>query len=101
MDGGCGVLLATAGGRLISFSRSGGPARITRVSIDQSWLDPSSAWWAKLDRAGEHVQSLREQVERYRAAKPFEVRPEPTDAPGRLAYLARINRQVPIESARI
>jgi hypothetical protein len=21
------------------------------VSIDQTWLDPKAAWWAKLDRA--------------------------------------------------
>jgi hypothetical protein len=66
------------------------------VTIDQSWHDPNAAWWAKLDRAWKHIESLRRVVDAYRAAKPCEIVPEPTDAPGRTAYRVRIRQQVPV-----
>jgi hypothetical protein len=61
-----------------------------------SWLDSTSAWWAKADRAQEHLRSLRGQVEEFRASKPYTVIPEPTDTPGRTAYRLRLHIPVPV-----
>jgi hypothetical protein len=66
------------------------------VSIDQTWLDRNAAWWAKLDRAEVHLRSRRDQIEQYRAANPYEVAPEPTDTPDRVAYRVHVRRQVPV-----
>jgi hypothetical protein len=56
------------------------------VSYDQTWMDQNSSWWAKANRAKEHIDSLRRQVDAYRAAAPYSLTPEPTDKPNRLAY---------------
>jgi hypothetical protein len=53
---------------------------------DPSWRDRTSAWWAKANRAKEHLASLDQLVEEFRASTPFRVIPEPTDVPGRTAY---------------
>ena len=52
----------------------------------QTWMDQESSWWAKANRAKEHIDSLRRQVDAYRASAPYSLTPEPTDKPGRLAY---------------
>jgi hypothetical protein len=44
------------------------------VSVDQTWLDRNAAWWAMLDRQ-KCLRSLRDQVEQYSAANPYEVAP--------------------------
>jgi hypothetical protein len=66
------------------------------MAPDPSWLDRTSAWWAKADRAQEHLRSLRGQVEEFRTSKPYTVIPEPTDTPGRTAYRLRLHRPVPV-----
>ena len=55
------------------------------VNFDPTWADPTSSWWAKVNRAGEHVESLRAQVAAFRASRPYFLTAEPTDAPDRLA----------------
>jgi hypothetical protein len=32
------------------------------VGYDQTWMDQNSSWWAKANRAKEHIDSLRRQV---------------------------------------
>jgi hypothetical protein len=66
------------------------------VSFDPTWADPTSSWWAKANRAGEHVESLRAQVAAFRASRPYSLTAEPTDVPDRLAYRLRFLRPVPI-----
>lgn len=66
------------------------------VTFDPTWSDPTSSWWAKAARAGEHVESLRAQVAAFRASGPYSLTPEPTDVPDRLAYRLRFLRPVPI-----
>ncbi|GAA4256480.1 hypothetical protein [Dactylosporangium darangshiense] len=66
------------------------------VNVDPQWNDPTSSWWAKANRAGEHVESLRRQVDAFRAAAPYSLTPEPTDIPDQLAYRLRLHQPVPV-----
>jgi hypothetical protein len=66
------------------------------VNIDQTWLDRSAAWWAKLDRAEVHLRSRRDQLEQYKAANPYEVAFQPTDTPDGVACRVHVRRQVPV-----
>lgn len=65
--------------------------------FDQSWLDGSSAWWAKADRAHNHLRSLDRLVAEFRASEPYTVVPRPTDIPGRTQYRLHIHKPVPVE----
>jgi hypothetical protein len=64
---------------------------------DPSWLDPTSAWWAKADRAQNHLHSLDRLVAEFRASEPYTVVPQPTDTPGRTEYRLRIHTPSPPE----
>jgi hypothetical protein len=66
------------------------------ISYDPAWDDQASSWWAKVNRAREHLDSARELTERFRASQPYSVRPEPTDTPGKVAYRLQIARPVPV-----
>src|SRR6266700_1577120 len=66
------------------------------VGFDQTWMDQSSSWWAKANRAKEHVDSLRRQVDEYRASAPYSLTPEPTEKPDRLAYRLRFSKPAPV-----
>src|SRR5262245_58677818 len=66
------------------------------VTFDQAWNDQGSSWWAKANRAGEHLASLRGQIAEFRASNPYTLTPEPTDKPGRLAYRLRFSGQIPV-----
>jgi hypothetical protein len=66
------------------------------VTYDSSWADQSSSWWAKANRAKEHIDSLRHLVDEFRASRPYTLTPEPTDTPDRLAYRLRFSRPVPV-----
>ena len=58
------------------------------VGYDQTWMDRDSSWWAKANRAREHIDSLRRQVDEYRACAPYSLTPEPTEKPHRLASIS-------------
>lgn len=66
------------------------------MSYDPAWDDQNSSWWAKINRAREHVESAHRLVERFRAAQPYSLLPEPTGTPGRVAYRLRITQPVPV-----
>jgi hypothetical protein len=66
------------------------------VTYDQNWADQRSSWWAKANRAKEHIDSLRRQVNTFRAAEPYSLTPEPTEKLGRLAYRLRFHTPVPV-----
>jgi hypothetical protein len=66
------------------------------VTYDQAWVDQSSSWWAKANRAKEHIDSLRHQVDEFRAYGPYSLTPEATEAPCRLAYRLRFSKPVPV-----
>jgi hypothetical protein len=67
------------------------------MTYDPSWLDRTSAWWAKADRAHHHLRSLGRQVEEFRASKPYTVVPQATDTPGRTEYRLRVDQPMPVE----
>jgi hypothetical protein len=56
------------------------------MTFDQSWLDRSSAWWAKAERARIDPRSLDRLVVEFHASEPYTVVPQPTDTPGRTEY---------------
>lgn len=66
------------------------------MSYDPAWNDRNSSWWAKINRAREHMESARRLVEQFRASRPYSLLPEPTNNPGRVAYRLRITRPVPV-----
>lgn len=68
-----------------------------RMTHDESWLDPTSAWWAKAERANFHLFSLHNLVTEFRASEPYRVIVQPTDAHGRTAYRLRIHQPMPVE----
>jgi hypothetical protein len=43
-----------------------------------------------------HLRSRRDEVEQYKPANAYEVVPEPTDPPDRVAYQVHVRRQVPV-----
>ena len=67
------------------------------MTFDQSWLDRTSAWWAKADRAHNHLRSLDQLVAKFRASEPYTVVPRPTDIPGRTEYRLHIHKPMPPE----
>jgi hypothetical protein len=67
------------------------------MMYDPSWLDRTSAWWAKADRAQNHLRSLDRLVAEFRASEPYTVVPRPTDIPGRTEYRLHIHKQMPVE----
>jgi hypothetical protein len=66
------------------------------VTYDQAWVDQGSSWWAKANRAKEHITSLRQQVDEFRASEPYSLTSEPTEVPYRLAYRLRFSKPVPV-----
>jgi hypothetical protein len=67
------------------------------MTYDLSWLDRTSAWWAKADRAQHHLGSLDRLVSEFRASEPYTVVPRPTDLPGRTGYRLHVHRPIPVE----
>ena len=67
------------------------------MTYDPSWLDRTSAWWAKADRAQHHLRLLDRLVAEFRASEPYRVVPRPTDTPGRTEYRLHIHKSVPPE----
>ncbi|MEU4243155.1 hypothetical protein [Actinoplanes sp. NPDC026619] len=65
------------------------------VNVVPAWNDRAQAWWVKADRAQEHLDRLRGQVDDYRESTPYALVGEPTDEPGLTAYRLRYVRPVP------
>jgi hypothetical protein len=61
------------------------------------WLDRTSAWWAKADRAHYHLRSLHRLVAEFRSSEPYTVVPQPTDTPGRTQYRLQVRTPMPPE----
>jgi hypothetical protein len=67
------------------------------IQYDRSvWEDPRASWWAKLDRAGQHLVALRKVVADHLGTDPVTLTPGPTDVPGRLAYRIRYREPFPV-----
>jgi hypothetical protein len=66
------------------------------VAYDQTWGDQNSSWWAKINRAQEHIAWLHRLVNEFRQSGSYSLTPEPTEIPGRLADRLRFNLPVPV-----
>ncbi len=68
--------------------------------MDRPAWPPTSVWAgygrAKANRAKEHINSLRHQLDEFRACGPYSLTPEPTKTPYRLAYRLRFSKPVPV-----
>jgi hypothetical protein len=62
-----------------------------------SWRDPTAAWWAKADRAQQHIQDIGAMMAAFGQATAFEIRREPTDEPGKVAFRLHVNDPVPVQ----
>src|SRR5690348_7194187 len=65
--------------------------------MDQSWREPSAAWWAKVARANKHIQDIRAMADEFERSRAYEVRQEATDNPGEIAFRFHILQPVPPE----
>jgi hypothetical protein len=46
------------------------------MAVDQSWWDPTAAWWAKAARALRHIGEAGSVASAYELASPYEIRRE-------------------------
>jgi hypothetical protein len=68
-----------------------------RGSVDQSWRDPTAAWWAKLERANRHIKEISTMMSDFEESKAYAVRREGTEKPNVVAFRFTILRQVPVQ----
>lgn len=64
------------------------------VTHHPAWMDPETSWWAKANRAKEHLGHLSRLVEDLRASNPYSLTPETDEKPGWLAYRLRFSEPV-------
>jgi hypothetical protein len=65
--------------------------------MDESWREPTAAWWAKAARARKHIQDIRTMVAEFDRSGPYEIRAEATDHPGEVAYRFHVLKPLPAE----
>lgn len=60
------------------------------------WRDPTSAWWAKVDRAKHHINTLATDVDSFFRSTAYEVLTEPGEQPDETIYRLRMHRPIPV-----
>jgi hypothetical protein len=65
--------------------------------VDQSWRDPTAAWWAKLARANTHIQDIHSMFNHFDESNACEVCRESTDNPNQVAFRFKILQQAPVQ----
>lgn len=65
--------------------------------MDQSWRDPTAAWWAKAARASKHIQEIRFMVAEFERSRPYEVLREETDNSSEAAFRFHVTQAFPVE----
>jgi hypothetical protein len=65
--------------------------------MDQSWRDPTAAWWAKLERANRHITEIHSMMSAFEESVAYRVGREGTDKPNAVAFRFEILRQVPAQ----
>lgn len=64
---------------------------------DPWWMDPSLPWWAKHDRATQHIGAFKEALDAYMEQPGFEVMPDCEEPATEIVYRFRVHREVPVE----
>jgi hypothetical protein len=62
-----------------------------------TWRDPTAAWWAKAARAQRHIQDIGSKMAAFGHGTAFEIRREPTDEPGKVAFRLHVIKPVPVQ----
>src|SRR5258708_24565131 len=62
-----------------------------------SWRDTTAAWWAKAARAQRHIQDIGSMMAAFGQATAFEIRREPSDEPGKVAFRLHVIEPVPTQ----
>lgn len=65
--------------------------------MDQSWNDPTAAWWAKAARARMHIREVGSLVDEFELSRPYKVCRENTDKPDEVVFRFKILRSIPTE----
>ena len=65
------------------------------------WRDRTSAWWAKVDRAEHHINTLAADIDAFLGSTVYEVLPEPGDQPDETIYRLRMHLPIPIHFSTI
>jgi hypothetical protein len=66
-------------------------------SVDQSWREPTAAWWAKLERANKHIKEIYSMVNDFEESNAYSVCRESTDKPNVVAFRFKILREIPVQ----
>jgi hypothetical protein len=69
--------------------------------MDPWMADLEAAWWAKIDRANIHRETLSRLVDEFESSQPYTLTPEPSDKPNEVAYRLRIRREAPAEISTV
>lgn len=67
------------------------------MAMDETWRDPTAAWWAKTARAQKHIGDASRAAAEYEQAHPYEIRQERTGRPGEVAFSFHLRKPVPVE----
>lgn len=100
-----------SGGTIGGHTAVDAPAPDVGASVNQrghvlpsdywSWQGQDTPWYTKLRQADRHIAHLRREVEQFRDATPYTLKPEATDIPGRYAYRLRYTRPIPVDFSAI
>jgi hypothetical protein len=60
------------------------------------WQDPTSAWWAKVNRAKHHINALAADIDSFLGSTAYEVLAEPGEQPNETIYRLRMQLPIPI-----
>jgi len=65
--------------------------------VDQSWREPTAAWWAKLERASRHVEEISSMMDAFEDSEAYAVLREDTEKPNVAAFRFKVLRQPPVQ----
>jgi hypothetical protein len=77
------------------------PRQTRCVTSQPWWLDPESAWWAKADRAQQHIDALSAQAEDFLTRGSYAVVPEAGDRPSETVHRIQMSRPIPVSFSTI
>jgi hypothetical protein len=60
------------------------------------WRDPTSAWWAKIDRAKHHINDLAADIDSFLGSTAYEVVAEPGEQTNETIYRLRMQLPIPV-----
>jgi hypothetical protein len=65
--------------------------------VADKWTDQDAPWWAKMRRAGVHIDRVREELDTMARNPPWSVEPEPGRRVNETAYRLRVTSSAPVD----